>query len=105
MALKYNYPHGADQMIVDVLVRAAGEARESLAPGDRVVIHGLQKTPQHNGKTAVALRFFTATGRWDVKCTLDGMEISVKAVNLKRDEAEREREREDNERNERETWS
>jgi len=27
-----------------------------------VVIHGLLKTPQHNGKTAVALRFFTATG-------------------------------------------
>ena len=49
-------------MIVDLLVRAAGEARESIAPGDRVVIHGLHKTPQHNGKTAVALRFFTGTG-------------------------------------------
>lgn len=34
MALKYKYPHGADQMIADLLQRAAGEARASIAPGD-----------------------------------------------------------------------
>jgi len=98
MALKYNYPHGADQMICDLLTRAAGEARESLAPGDRVIIHGLQKTPQHNGKTAETLRFYTGTGRWDVRIVLDGIEISIKAANLKREEQERERERIDAER-------
>ena len=37
-------------------------------------------------------------GRWDVRCTLDGSEISVKTANLQREEQEREREREDQER-------
>ena len=63
-----------------------------LVVGDRVVIQGLEKTPQYNGQVAEALRFFTGTGRWDVRC-LGGTELSIRATNLRREESDAERER------------
>lgn len=63
-----------------------------LVVGDRVVIQGLEKTPQYNGQVAEALRFFTGTGRWDVRC-LGGTELSIRAANLRREESDAERER------------